>query len=47
MKEMRTFGFHGLHHIICPPLAAYEGSFPERLKKDAAFQPWRERKTRE
>jgi protein tyrosine phosphatase (PTP) superfamily phosphohydrolase (DUF442 family) len=47
MKEMRTFGFPGLHRIICQPPAAYEHSFPERLKKDAACETWREGKKRE
>jgi tyrosine-protein phosphatase SIW14 len=35
-KEMDAFGFH---HVICASLVAYEKSFPERLKKDPAFQP--------
>jgi len=38
MKEMELFGFTGVHHMICPRLAAFERSFPERLKKDSAFE---------
>ncbi len=37
MKEMEDFGFRGVHHAICPGLAGYEKSFPEKLKKDSAF----------
>lgn len=37
-KEMDSFGFH---HMICSSLVSYEKSFPERLKKDAAFQELR------
>ncbi|MGA9353673.1 MAG: dual specificity protein phosphatase family protein [Terriglobales bacterium] len=37
MLEMKIFGFSGTHHIICPRLASYERSFPERLKRDTAF----------
>ena len=32
MKEMKAFGFNGVHHAMCPGLADYEESFPERLK---------------
>ncbi len=38
MKEMRAFGFTGIHHAICPGLAHYEKSFPERLKTSLAFR---------
>jgi protein tyrosine/serine phosphatase len=38
MNEMRDFGFNSAHHMICPGLAGYEKSFPERLKKDDAFK---------
>jgi len=38
MKEMKTFGFNTAHHAICPGLADYEGSFPQRLKKNQAFK---------
>src|SRR5947209_4767658 len=41
MDEMHEFGFTGLHHLICPWLPAYEKSFPERLKKDKAFESLR------
>ena len=44
MKEMRTFGFSAVHHAMCPGLADYEESFPQRLKNDRAFkelQPYR------
>jgi hypothetical protein len=38
MKEMEAFGFTDLHHLICPGLAEYEKSFPERLKQNPAFR---------
>jgi tyrosine-protein phosphatase SIW14 len=38
MNEMRDFGFSTAHHFICPRLAGYEKSFPERLKKNDAFK---------
>ena len=41
MDEMRQFGFRGVHHLICPGLAGYEKSFPERLKNNKAFQEMR------
>jgi tyrosine-protein phosphatase SIW14 len=37
MKEMRYFGFTAVHHLMCPGLAGYEKSFPERLRKNPAF----------
>jgi protein tyrosine/serine phosphatase len=38
MREMRAFGFSSAHHLICPTLAHYEKSFPERLKTSSAFK---------
>jgi len=38
MKEMRTFGFSAMHRAMCPGLADYEESFPERLKTSQAFK---------
>ena len=38
MQEMQAFGFNTFHRAICPGLAEYEHSFPDRLKHDAAFQ---------
>ena len=38
MLEMKFFGFSGAHHILCPGLGGYEHSFPERLKKNPAFE---------
>lgn len=38
MSEMRAFGFTSAHHLICPSLAHYEKSFPERLKTSSAFE---------
>jgi tyrosine-protein phosphatase SIW14 len=38
MKEMKTFGFSAVHRAMCPGLADYEESFPERLKNDQAFK---------
>lgn len=33
MKEMRMFGFTGVHHLICPWLAGYEKSFSGTVEK--------------
>jgi len=38
MKEMHNFGFNTFHHAICPGLAGYERSFPERLKEKEPFK---------
>ena len=43
MIEMRSFGFTRAHHFICPSLAGYENEFPERLKKNPAFEEERAR----
>ena len=43
MAEMHQFGFGGVHYLICPGLASYEKSFPDRLKKDAALEGLRTR----
>ena len=36
--EMETFGFRGIHHVICPGLEDYEKSFPQRLRNNKAFE---------
>ena len=41
MLEMQHFGFSRAHHVICPRLASYEHSFPERLRSDPAFRELR------
>ena len=41
MQEMQAFGFNTVHRAICPGLAEYERTFPERLQHDAAFQSLR------
>ena len=46
MNEMRSFGFTRSHHFICPSLARYEQSFPERLKNSPAFADERARHLR-
>jgi protein tyrosine/serine phosphatase len=38
LREMKAFGFSGVHHMICPGMAAYVRRFPERLKIDPAFR---------
>lgn len=43
MNEMRSFGFTRSHHMLCPSLAQYENSFPERLKTSPAFAEERAR----
>ena len=37
-REMRAFGFHRMRTMVCPGLASYEESFPQRLKDDPVFQ---------
>ena len=41
MREMQHFGFTFPHHFICPGLAHYEQSFPDRLKSNPAFKDLR------
>jgi tyrosine-protein phosphatase SIW14 len=41
MKEMHLFGYTAVHHPMCPGLAGYEKSFPERLKESPAFRELR------
>jgi protein tyrosine/serine phosphatase len=38
MKEMKAFGFSAAHRAICPGMADYEESFPQRLKTNRAFK---------
>jgi protein tyrosine phosphatase (PTP) superfamily phosphohydrolase (DUF442 family) len=35
LREMDEFGFH---HVVCHSLLDYENTFPERLKRNPAFQ---------
>jgi tyrosine-protein phosphatase SIW14 len=37
MLEMHTFGYTWYHHFMCPGLARYENSFPNRLQHDPAL----------
>jgi protein tyrosine/serine phosphatase len=41
MKEMHYFGYTSVHHLMCPGLAGYEKSFPDRLKTSPAFRDLR------
>jgi hypothetical protein len=41
MKEMHFFGYTAVHHLMCPGLAEYEKSFPQRLKTSSAFRELR------
>jgi tyrosine-protein phosphatase SIW14 len=41
LREMKTFGFAGVHHVICPGMAEYVRKFPEQLKTDPAFREMR------
>ena len=34
----RAFVFHGMRTMVCPGLAGYEKSFPQRLKDEPVFQ---------
>lgn len=43
MTEMKSFGFTGTHHLICPSLAAYEKHFPDHLKNEPIFAAERAR----
>lgn len=38
LREMRDYGFKGLHALVCPGLTRYEKSFPQRLKEDPALR---------
>jgi len=38
MQEMHEFGYRGVHHLMCPGLAGYEKSFPQRLRNEPAFE---------
>jgi tyrosine-protein phosphatase SIW14 len=38
LKEMKAFGFSGVHYGICPTLLMYEKQFPKRLKQSPAFK---------
>lgn len=38
LREMKAFGFRGVHHAICPGMAQYVRGFPERFKTDPDFQ---------
>lgn len=38
MREMQATGFSFSHHFLCPRLAGYERSFPERYRTDPIFQ---------
>jgi len=37
-EEMEQYGFH---HLVCPSLGPYEKNFPEHLRKNPEFQPFR------
>ena len=38
MQEMHEFGYRGVHHLMCPGLAGYEKSFPQRLRNKPLFE---------
>lgn len=38
LREMKAFGFSGVHHAICPGMAEYVKKFPKRYKTDPAFR---------
>lgn len=46
MREMHDFGYRGVHHLMCPGLAGYEKSFPERLKNNPVFRDMKAEQTR-
>lgn len=41
LKEMKEFGFRGVHHFICPTLELYEKRFPKHLKSNRIFKDLR------
>ncbi|MBZ5680843.1 MAG: dual specificity protein phosphatase family protein [Acidobacteriia bacterium] len=47
MKEMQFFGYTAVHHVMCPGLAGYEKSFPERLRKNPVFAERKPAQTQE
>ncbi len=38
IQEMHEFGYRGVHHLMCPGLAGYEKSFPQRLQNEPVFE---------
>jgi tyrosine-protein phosphatase SIW14 len=38
MQEMKAYGFAFSHHLICPCLAHYEKTFPQRYKAHPVFR---------
>jgi tyrosine-protein phosphatase SIW14 len=38
LKEMKLFGYSGLHHAICPGLGRFEKNFPKHLEKNPDFK---------
>jgi len=38
MKEMKLFGYRGIHRLICPTLPHYAKEFPKHLKTNPLFQ---------
>ena len=38
MQEMKADGFEWSHHLICPGLAGYEKSFPQRFRAKPEFR---------
>ncbi|HEY6768596.1 MAG TPA: dual specificity protein phosphatase family protein [Candidatus Sulfotelmatobacter sp.] len=46
MKEMKEFGFSTSHHFICPGLDSYAKHFPERFRKNKAYEEVRAGTTR-
>ena len=38
LKEMKEFGFRGVHRLICPTLEHYEKEFPRHLKSNPIFR---------
>ncbi len=41
MEEMKADGFRAPHHLLCPGLAGYERSFPQRYRTSPAFESLR------
>jgi protein tyrosine/serine phosphatase len=38
LREMKVFGFRGVHHVVCPRMAEYVKKFPERLRTSRSFR---------
>lgn len=38
LREMSSYGFHGMRRMVCPGLTRYEENFPSHLREDPVFR---------